>query len=307
MKLIIALLLISSPLTAESGMAAPVPVADSVSVEKQLASLQDSLKQVRKELEKIKKENEKMKADNTANHVKLLQESYQQVAQDLKNVRDSLRIRQGELETARAELASLSDVKEQWFKQLVATAQNDWLNRSFSSIDPAVLEESLAVYERYASESQALQQCAGQLKELLEKTRTYRDASQALNVEYYPVEVNRLASWAQSSLAGESNPSRKQELADVYDKLYNYWARISMCQDLIRSIDENLKGVNSKVRWPGIVEDVIKEEEENFATLTAIHSIPWLKEQFENYRNAVLEKGTEPNEFRSRILGLTAR
>lgn len=307
MKLLLALLLIGSPMTAGSATDAVSPVADTVSVEKQLADLQDSLKQARKELNKIQKDYDKLKEDNSASHVKLLQESYQQVAQELKMVRDSLRTRTGELDAARAELASLSDVKEQWFKQLVATAQNDWLNRSFSSINPAALEESLAVYERYASESRELEQSAAQLKGLLEKTRTYQEASRAVQVEYNPAEVNRLVSSVSSMIETESNSTRKQELEDVHEKLKNYWARVSRCQDLIRSIDESLESVKSSVRWAGIVEDVIKEEEDNFATLTAINSIPWLKDQFESYRKAVLEKGTAPNEFRTRLLGLTAR
>jgi hypothetical protein len=200
----------------------------------------------------------------------------------------------------------MKDVKEQWFKQLVATAQHDWLTRSFSSIDPDALEASIVVYDRYASESPDLGQSAAQLRSLLDKCRTYQLACHTLDQEYNPGEVSRMSASIESLLNSESDASRKQELEDVYKKLNNYWARVARCQKLIRSIDESIQS-KDKSLWRDFVDLVINDEEAKTLTLTAINSIPWLKDQFEKYRAAVLEKGTEPNEYRTRILGLTAK
>lgn len=287
---------------------------DKKEVEKQRDQIQKDRDRVQKDKDKLQKDFDVLKNKYEALKKSDLEKQIDQLLAEVKAGEDKLVQANNALQASKDEVAALNEqltrlgtVKEAWFSQLVASAETDWLTRPFAQIDPMALRMAKAPYEEFGSDNADVRVAGEKLQVLLDDLKTYQDARGLLENPYDKAAAQSYLDLALSAVSKDACTLRKDEWAAVIDGLENYGARVEMCQDLVKSIEESLVG-KAASRWKTVIENTIQEEEDSFGTKTAIDSIPWLKQQFEGYCEIAKTLGPNlQNQFRDAILNVAVK
>ena len=292
-------------------------------MEKKMKELKSSLETRKKDNEKLQRELEKVqeKASKSkltqrvevlekqlkeareelearAHQDKENEQSLQQLKEDFaQQIQDSSQV----IQQLKNELAGLADIREQWFRQLVAEADAKWLTKPYSEIRVDDLQTSMAPYQQYAGANQDIQKTYEELQQLLTETRLYRKGEDALSKPFDLEAVESLLEELKLTQRSLQQSFRKQDVDNLVSLFEDYGLNIRTVQRLIARIETKYKGV------PGsefLVEDLIKAENDDLGTVDMLESYPWLKEQFEAYRQYMKKNGVEENEYGQTIMNL---
>lgn len=298
---------------------------NALDMEKEVEKLRSSLKTQQKENEKLREDLEKAQEKATSLGKSKLNQRVEELEKQLEETREELKARAGkdqeneqsvrELEESLAqqsresseriqqlekELAGLADIREQWFRQLVAEADAKWLTKPYSEIGVDDLQTSMAPYQQYAGANQDIQKTYEELQQLLKETRLYRKGEDALSKPFDLEAVESLLEELKLT-QGSMQSFRKQDVDNLVRRFEYYGLSIRSVQRLISRIETESKGIAG---FEYRVDDLINDVNDNLGTVSRLESYPWLKEQFEAYRQYIKKNGVEDNEYRQTIMNL---
>lgn len=210
-----------------------------------------------------------------------------------------------ELVTLREELLHLRDYKRRWLAELAASAGSLWAEMPYRDIPLVSLRKELEKYEEFAGEDSLVADARDRLVRLQDDAMLVQLGFRLVNEPYDPVAVDSIRPPMKElrNRLSDGTPRRK-EVASLFWLLDNYRETVQIFQELIGLVDECIRNQEDN---PGtLVEKKLEKLEKEDGYVSALQDFPWIKEQFEAYRNYYVnyEPGCGDNKARTLIMNL---
>lgn len=189
------------------------------------------------------------------------------------------------------ELDELKAFKLEWLRELAQRVDQEWLNKKYSQIDLAQIEQAYDQYSKYSVDDPMVAEAKNKMTPLVEGYRIYNKAMEAINAPYDEALTKVLLPKLNDLCDREQDPAQKDELKALARILGNYELNVGLFQDLKNGIDTQISelgdGTTHRMAYP-LVKDVLKTFEED-GTIEAIEEVPYLKKTLEEYKKALNE------------------
>ncbi len=192
------------------------------------------------------------------------------------------------------ELGALNAFKVKWLKDLAANVDNEWLSKKYSQVDMARLEDAYAQYEEFGKNDKEVAAARDKMTPFVEKCRLFAKGTAAINSPYDKVLVDSIVPGVLRMRDAEQDQANKDDLIALARQLGDYKQIVGAFQDLKKDIDNVIAkrpGDKHKVVYP-MVKAVISNYTDD-ETIDAIQDIPYLKQQYEKYTEALKEDCTK--------------
>lgn len=265
---------------------------------KRLKHANDSLSDANKKLEKIIKDYPskiRSKIDSTAKANNRMIAAKDEIIRERTAKRDSLE----------RELNQLKDFKRVWLAQLASSVDEKWIKKPLAEVDSKDFERDFRQYYDFADADPEVANAYWKMDQLKNQLEIYQEAMRCLSSPYDREKVNSALNKVKIERDSLSK-HRAAEWDSLYVKLDNYEATIEMFQDLIRSVDGNIKDMDASL-IPKMAKAAIENFDQDSGVLSAIEEIPWLQETFEAYRDLLYDEerckgGNEPRNTIMKLL-----
>ena len=259
-------------------------------------AIEANLKQTKDNLSKkdkaLSEANEKLKdVDSLKKQIKGLQEDTVKKSNLLNDCNTKLSKALKDNEGLKKELEELKVFKIEWLKELAQRVDQEWLNKKYSQIDLAQIEQAYDQYSKYSVDDPMVAEAKNKMTPLVEGYRIYNKAMEAINAPYDEVLTKELLPELKAQRDKEQEPNRKDELKILARILGDYELIVGLFEELKSAIDTQISdlgdGPTHRMAYP-LVKDVLKTFEED-GTIEAIEEVPYLKKRLEEYKKALNE------------------
>lgn len=202
------------------------------------------------------------------------------------------------------ELNGLKEFRVKWLAQLAESVDEKWLNKPYATIDVTALEKDYAQYEQYAPMDAKVAEAKDKLTPFVANVRLYQQGKNAVNSKYHAEEVTSLVESLHTLRDNMPEGNNRDDVANLCWQLDNYAITIEIFQDVIRAVNEAVKGQSPVGAWP-LAKATLDKQEKESEYISAIKMIPWLAVQYDKYYELLKKDATKPNEVGEAILNIT--
>lgn len=203
------------------------------------------------------------------------------------------------------ELHHLQEFRVMWLAQLAESVNEKWLEKPYVAIDVLALEKDYKQYDWYAPMDAKVAEARDKLKPFVDNVHLYRRGIEAVNSVYDTEKVTSLIEPMRVLRDGMPGGDNRDDVANLYWQLDNYAITIEIFQDVIRAVNEAVKGISGQAgAWP-LVKAALEKQEIESEYISAIKMIPWLAKQYDKYFKLLEKDSTRPNKVGEAIMRIT--
>ena len=200
-----------------------------------------------------------------------------------KDLEEQLRNAKAEIALLKEELSNLQSIKKIYLKEMVANLKEDFLDKPFSQIDNAKLQNVEKDFAQFANEDKSIENAYKQLSTMKKDYMLYLDGIKAVNSPYDAITINKIKTplYNLYEKIPDSQSAKKSEIYSLYWQLNNYESKISVFKQLVTIVDQRIKS-NPGLEWDYAKTEIDSQESEK-KVVTSICAIPYLKQLYEDY------------------------
>lgn len=203
------------------------------------------------------------------------------------------------------ELYHMQEFRVMWLAQLAESVNEKWLEKPYVAIDVLALEKDYEQYDRYAPMDAKVAEARDKLKPFVDNVHLYWRGIEAVNSVYDTEKVTSLIEPMRVLRDGMPGGDNRDDVANLYWQLDNYAITIEIFQDVIRAVNEAVKGISGQAgAWP-LVKAALEKQETESEYISAIKMIPWLAKQYDEYFKLLEKDSTRPNKVGEAIMRIT--
>lgn len=200
----------------------------------------------------------------------------------LKKENEELKKRIKDLES---QLDELNKFKRRMVADLAKDVDDVWMKKSFAELraDSTAFEKAMNDYAEFAGQDSDVAAAKKKMDVLKQELAVYMNALKVLEEKFELQRVNAALAKVSSLLDKTDVEGKKKELDEVRKKLKNYGTIVELFQDMVKSFKESGKAAPEDTEYDYTMIEVLLKQQQDDDNITAYNSIPWLKEQFEEY------------------------
>lgn len=200
------------------------------------------------------------------------------------------------------ELHGLQEFRMRWLAQLAESVNEKWLEKPYAIIDVPALEKDYEQYDRYAPMDAKVAEARDKLKPFVDNVYLYRRGIEAVNSVYDAEKVTSLIKPMRVLRDGMPDGDNREDMTNLCWQLDNYAITIEIFQDVIKAVNEAVKGISGQAgAWP-LVKAALEKQETESQYISAIKMIPWLAKQYDEYFKLLEKDSTGPNKVGESIM-----
>lgn len=216
---------------------------------------------------------------------------------------ETIKLKDGQIAQLETELNTLGDFKAKYMAGMVESIDKKWMGLSYSQINLPELKAQLDEFNKYASADPRIADGAKKLQKLYDEAVVYDNGIVAISSPYDDATVTKALADVNALAKTTTDKKKKEELDDLATKLDNYNPIVGIFQYVIQAIDEQVAGRKHSAALPLVKIRLSKlDEEDDF--IKPLQDIPWTKEQYEIYYNALMKDCTASNLAREAVMNI---